>query len=104
MKTKLNEKFRADLNKNIVQCLKLKNADDIKKVKRMVDKKYSSFLIDTWDTLDVHNLTLNPENAIKAPHLTEEQCRKVLLHVAKHHDCEIGINWNSIQCSIDELF
>lgn len=35
--------------------------------------------------------------------LTDEQCIQVLEIVAETHDANLGVNWDVIQCAIDEL-
>lgn len=35
--------------------------------------------------------------------LTDEQCKKVLDYIYVTHNAEIGINWDVIQCAIDDV-
>jgi hypothetical protein len=51
-----------------------------------------------WTTEDVH--VKAEENDIE---LTEEQAIKVLEYISNHHDCSYGVNWDTIDCSIDEV-
>jgi hypothetical protein len=38
------------------------------------------------------------------PHLTKEQCGKVLDAMDGHHDASIGVNWENLEFWSDELF
>jgi hypothetical protein len=38
------------------------------------------------------------------PDLTPDQCWEVLQHVERHHDAELGINWQSLTESAELLF
>jgi len=49
----------------------------------------------TWDISDVHDCVDG---------LTDDQAYQVLLSVKKHHDAEIGINWDVIQTTAEILF
>ena len=35
--------------------------------------------------------------------LTEDECRDVLARVMRRHDCNIGINWDVIECWIEQV-
>ena len=36
--------------------------------------------------------------------ITDEQCREVLHEVARKHNADIGINWNVIDTTVNQLF
>jgi len=36
--------------------------------------------------------------------LTDDQCREVLHEVAGNHNADIGINWNIIDATVNQLF
>ena len=38
------------------------------------------------------------------PNLSKEQASDVLMHLKKHHDATVGINWDVIEITADELF
>jgi hypothetical protein len=38
------------------------------------------------------------------PNLSKEQASHVLIHLKKHHDATVGINWDVIEAAADELF
>jgi hypothetical protein len=35
--------------------------------------------------------------------LTEDECRDVLERIMRRHDCNIGINWDVIECWIEQV-
>jgi len=37
------------------------------------------------------------------PNLTMQQVEDVLTLMERRHDCTVGINWDVVQCSIDEI-
>ena len=48
----------------------------------------------TWCVEDVKSLDEN---------LTDDECRQVLQMALRNHDATIGVNWDVLQCHIDEL-
>lgn len=38
------------------------------------------------------------------PHLNKEQASAVLVHLKRHHDASIGINWDVIETIANDLF
>lgn len=38
------------------------------------------------------------------PNLSKEQASDVLIHLKNHHDATVGINWDVIEATADELF
>ena len=37
------------------------------------------------------------------PNLSKEQASGVLMHVTKHHDATVGINWDVIEAACDDM-
>ena len=35
--------------------------------------------------------------------ITRKEAKRVIQYVDKYHDCEIGVNWENIDCWIDEV-
>jgi hypothetical protein len=62
------------------------------------DIQQGTAIVLIWTTEDVH--VKAEENDIE---LTEEQAIKVLEHISNYHDCSYGVNWDTIDCSIDEV-
>jgi hypothetical protein len=48
-----------------------------------------------WSIEDVQTIRID---------LTDDQAWKVLSECERTHDCEIGINWSTIECIADMLF
>lgn len=38
------------------------------------------------------------------PGLSKEQASSVLMHLKKHHDATVGINWDVIEAACDDMF
>jgi len=38
------------------------------------------------------------------PSLSKEQASSVLMHLKKHHDATVGINWDVIEAACDDIF
>ena len=38
------------------------------------------------------------------PNLSKEQASSVLMHLKKHHDATVGINWDVIEAACDDMF
>ena len=37
------------------------------------------------------------------PNLSKEQASSVLMHLKKHHDATVGINWDVIEAACDDM-
>jgi len=38
------------------------------------------------------------------PDLTDDQAWQVLQQVNRHHDAELGVNWQTLECIAEDLF
>lgn len=39
----------------------------------------------------------------KGVKLTKKEASEILQDIERHHDCELGVNWTTIDCTIDEF-
>ena len=61
----------------------------------MTKSNGETVLRDEWHAIDVLN---------DRDWMTEENAIDVLEHIARNHDCEVGINWEVIDLWCDELY
>ena len=47
--------------------------------------------------------SFNSEEDHEGLNLTEDEAREVLRRLDKHHDCEVGINWEVIQNYCEDI-
>jgi hypothetical protein len=51
------------------------------------------------------NITWSIDDVLSVrPSLNREQAGNVLMHLKKHHDATVGINWNVIEAACDDMF
>lgn len=61
----------------------------------LMNRSDSDVICSIWQVEDVQE---------RRPDLTVEQCREVLRSIERHHNAEIGINWDVIDAVADFLF
>ena len=64
----------------------------------LADSRELPSIIISWSTIDI--IDRAKERDIK---ITEEQALEILNNIKRGHDCNIGINWDVIDCHIDML-
>ena len=51
------------------------------------------------------NITCSIDDVLSVrPSLNREQASNVLMHLKKHHDATVGINWDVIEATCDDMF
>jgi len=55
-----------------------------------------------WSIDDIKGIDAEREDQTIEP-LTDEECRKVLQEVERHHDAEVGVNWEVLEYWVDEV-
>ena len=76
----------------------MKVKDIIKKLEKHVDQD-TEILIDIWHTNDIIETAKDMEID-----LTSKQVKEVMEQLENTHNAEIGINWDTIENAINEVF
>ena len=60
-----------------------------------------NWLASWWHISDVHLQANDDGENDEADEITDDEAREVLRLIAKHHDSNVGINWDVIDASTD---
>jgi len=95
------------VNEQINQIKSLQENHDsftLEDIKAGLKKYWANRIAAIWHIDDViHTSREIGYDNNKKPELTEEQAKTVLHHMGRKHDASLGINWDTIECWIDEL-
>ena len=70
---------------------------DVEEALKSVWEDKIAIVWSTEDVIDYAAMGQNPKT------VTEEQARKILASMLHHHDCTIGITWDTINAELDFL-
>lgn len=77
------------------------NRDAQRKVVLGLEQVFNDRVFFVWDIEDVKEV--ETEAGLLKPRLTDVQRFNVLAHCKRNHDANFGMNWEVIECALDDL-